>query len=311
MISNNLHEPVMLKEVLQSLDPVDNAIYIDNTFGAGGYSKAILNSANCRVIAFDRDQNVNKIANEIEEKFGDRFIFKNAKFSEVSSKLSALNIDLVDAMIFDIGVSSMQLDNRERGFSFDSNHQLDMRMDQSQKISAFEVVNFESEEKLAKIIFEFGEERNARKIAKKIIETRKLKPINSCYELAKIVHSFYHGYFKTDPATKTFQALRIYVNQELEELKQALDSSLKILKKGAKIIVISFHSLEDKIVKDFFKEHAGLNKTYSRYEPIEIINSTSSLQLKIINKSAISPSQEEISINPRARSAKMRVAIKI
>ncbi|MBM3589820.1 MAG: 16S rRNA (cytosine(1402)-N(4))-methyltransferase RsmH [Alphaproteobacteria bacterium] len=311
MTKHQFHKPVMLNEVIENLAVKDGEIYIDATFGAGGYSSAMLEKAECKLIAFDRDISVKKFAENLHKKFGNRFIFKNQKFSEIAEAIKQENIQEVDAIVFDIGVSSMQLDEKIRGFSFDAQEKLDMRMDQSQKLSAFEVVNYEDEEELANIIFEYGEEPKARKIAKKIVLDRKIKPINTCVELAHIVRSFYRGYHKTDPATKTFQAIRIFVNRELEELKLALNATLKILKKGGRLVVVSFHSLEDKIVKDFFREQAGLKNSYSRYQPDEIIDKNLIRNFQIITKSAVSPSQFEIDINPRSRSAKMRVAHKL
>lgn len=305
------HQPVMLTEVLKNLSVSNGETYVDATFGAGGYSSAILQSADCRLIAFDRDHNVLKFVEILKNKFCDKFVFKNNKFSQIIEGLNEEKISEIDGIVFDIGVSSMQLDESWRGFSFDAEDKLDMRMDQSQKISAFEVVNYESEQNLANIIYNFGDEIHAKKIAKKIVAIRQQNLITKCCDLANIARSFYRGYHKTDPATKTFQAIRIFVNNELDELKIALNSCLKILKKGGRIVVVSFHSLEDKIVKDFFKEHAGLNQTYSRYQPEDVINKNINKTLSIITKSANSPSLEEININPRARSAKMRVAIKI
>jgi 16S rRNA (cytosine1402-N4)-methyltransferase len=304
------HKPVMLNEVLSYLLPKDNEIYLDGTFGAGGYSKAILNLAKCSVIAIDRDDSVKKFASLLSAEFGNKFIFENNKFSNYGEVLSKNNISKVDGMIFDIGVSSMQLDEKERGFSFDSDTKLDMRMDKNQSLSAFEVINNLSEIELAKIIKDYGDEPKARAIAKKIIYTRAKNQINSCKELANIVRSFYKGYFKTDPATKTFQAVRIYVNQELDELKKALDASINFLKKDGRLIVVSFHSLEDKIVKNFLKDNSGIALSVSRYEP-EIDKKNIKKNFLIKTRSAISPSENEIIQNPRARSAKMRVAIKI
>ncbi|NBX53069.1 MAG: 16S rRNA (cytosine(1402)-N(4))-methyltransferase RsmH [Proteobacteria bacterium] len=311
MTNHQFHKPVMLNEVIENLAIKDGEVYIDATFGAGGYSSAILEKAECKLIAFDRDISVKKFAEDLHKKFGDRFVFKNQKFSEIAESIKQENIHEVDAIVFDIGVSSMQLDEKIRGFSFDAQEKLDMRMDQSQKMSAFDVVNYEGEEELANIIFKYGEEPKARKIAKKIVLDRKIKPIITCVELAQIVRSFYRGYHKTDPATKTFQAIRIFVNRELEELKLALNATLKILKKDGRLVVVSFHSLEDKIVKDFFREQAGLKNSYSRYQPDEIIDKNFKRNFQIITKSAVSPSQFEIDINPRSRSAKMRVAHKL
>ncbi len=309
---NNLdfHKPVLFKEMLQNLNPKDGEVYLDTTFGAGGYSRGILESANCELYAIDRDESAKKFAAKIEKDFPKKFTFLRGKFSESAELLAEKNISELDGMVLDIGVSSMQLDDKSRGFSFDSDSKLDMRMDQSLPVSAFEVVNELPEAELVQIIKEFGEEPKARSIAKKIVLMRKAAPIVTCSDLAKIARSFYHGYFKTDPATKTFQALRIFVNKELDELKAALASSTTLLKKGGRLVVVSFHSLEDQIVKNFLKKEAGLDKVVSRYQP-EISQAESVKNFQIITRSAISPSKEEIAANPRSRSSKMRVAVKI
>lgn len=304
------HVSVMLSDVLRNLNPKDGEVYLDGTFGAGGYTKAILDSAKCKVFAIDRDETAKNFAQSVSEKYGDRFVFLSGKFSESEKLLKTKDVEELDGMVFDIGVSSMQLDSKERGFSFDSDAKLDMRMDQKSFPSAFEIVNQSSEKELAQIIKDFGDEPKARQIAKKIVDARNAKPITSCRELAEIVRSLYRGYSKTDPATRTFQAFRIAVNQELDELKIALKSSLKLLKVGGRLVVVSFHSLEDAIVKNFLKEESGLSQTFSRYQPL---TSESQAQKKfhILTKSAVSPSDEEVAANPRARSAKMRVAIRI
>ena len=309
---NNLdfHKPVLINEVLHHLAPKSGEVYLDATFGAGGYTTAILESTNCKVYAIDRDETAKKFAEKLEKKFPKNFTFLRGTFSNSINLLAEKNITELDAMVLDIGVSSMQLDDKDRGFSFDSDAKLDMRMDREIPLSAFEVVNQFSEEELAKIIKEFGEEPKAKRIAKKIVERRKTADITSCNELSSIVKSFYHGYFKTHPATKTFQALRIFVNQELEELKEALASSITLLKKGGRLVVVSFHSLEDRIVKNFLKKEAGLDQVVSRYQP-ENLQANSAKNFHIITRSAISPTVEEIAANPRARSSKMRVAIKI
>jgi 16S rRNA (cytosine1402-N4)-methyltransferase len=309
---NNLefHKPVLLKEMLENLAPKSGEIYLDATFGAGGYSQAILESANCKLYAIDRDENAKKFAEKLQKKFGERFVFLSGKFSEAEKLLAGEGAKQLNGMVFDIGVSSMQFDDKERGFSFDSDAKLDMRMDQKSFPSAYEIVNETSEEELARIIKEFGEEPKAKKIAKKIVEARKLQNVTSCRDLANIVRSLYYGYSKTDPATRTFQALRIFVNQELDELKAALASSVTLLKKGGRLVVVSFHSLEDSIVKNFLKKEAGLDQTFSRYQP-EAVTKNSAKNFQIITKSAISPSEEEIVQNPRARSSKMRVAIRL
>jgi 16S rRNA (cytosine1402-N4)-methyltransferase len=307
---SDFHKPVLLNEVLENLSPKAGEIYLDATFGAGGYSRGILQKANCQVFAIDRDESAKKFAEKLSQDFPENFTFLRGKFSDSVELLAQKNVSQLDGMVFDIGVSSMQFDDKSRGFSFDSDARLDMRMDRQNELSAFEIVNHFSEEELAKIIKEFGEETRAKKIAKKIVATRQVAPIETCNQLAKIARSFYYGYFKTDPATKTFQALRIFVNQELEELERALVSSINLLKKGGRLVVVSFHSLEDKIVKNFLKKEAGLNQTFSRYQP-ENIEQKSAINFHIINKSAISPSEVEIDANPRARSAKMRIAVRI
>ena len=304
------HQPVLLKEVIANLKPEKDGTYLDGTFGAGGYSRAILEAAQCNLFAIDRDESAKKFAEKLTKDFPDRFVFLSGQFSESERLLNEQDAPKLDGMVFDIGVSSMQLDDRSRGFSFDSEAKLDMRMDQNSFPSAFEVVNESSEKELAQIIKEFGDEPKARQIAKRIIAAREAKPITTCQDLAQIVRSLYYGYSKTDPSTRTFQALRIFVNQELEELKAALASSLTLLKKGGRLVVVSFHSLEDSIVKNFLKEESGLRQTFSRYQPISE-QQDSPKNFHILTKSAISPTAEEIAANPRARSAKMRVAVRI
>lgn len=305
----NFHKPVLLKEVIENLAVKDGETYLDCTFGAGGYSTAILEAANCNLYAIDRDETTEKFAAEVSKKFGKRFNFSLGKFSEIEKFLAEKNIDKLDGIVLDIGVSSMQLDDKTRGFSFDSEAKLDMRMDSKNHYSAYELVNQAGEEELAEIIKEYGEEPKAKKIVKKIIAARSEKPITSCRELADIVRSLYFGYSKTDPATRTFQALRIFINQELDELKSVLTSATNLLKKDGRLVVVSFHSLEDSIVKNFLKKESGLSQTYSRYMP-DIIAEKAVKNFHLITKSAISPTSEEIANNPRSRSAKMRVAVK-
>lgn len=304
-----MHKPVLLKEMLENLRPQDNEVYVDATFGAGGYTRAILESADCTVYAIDRDPNAIAIAANLKKEFADRFNFLEGNFSEVKNLLAEKNVDKIDGIVFDLGVSSMQFDDMSRGFSFDSDARLDMRMDQKSPLSAYEVVNEFSEEELAKIIKEFGEERKAKLIAKKIVNARRSAPISSCRNLADIVRSLFAGYFKIDPATRTFQALRIFVNKELEEISIALEESKSILNKDARVVVVSFHSLEDSIVKTFFKKEAGLDETFSRYQPTFEVKK-SAPNFTIVNKSAIKPSDEEIAANYRSRSSRLRTAIK-
>ncbi len=288
----------MLNEVIQYLKPCDKELYVDCTFGAGGYTNKILESANCNVIGLDRDPFVQKFADAIKQNFNDRFEFHNIKYSDVETILNGRKLD---GIVLDIGVSSMQIDDADRGFSFQKNSKLDMRMGNNQ-LSAYEIVNNSNEEDLANIIYNYGDEVKSRHIAKKIVEKRKEKPIETTFELADIVRYFYpkrEG--KIDPATKTFQAIRIAVNGELDELKKILELSKKLLKKNGRLIVVSFHSLEDKIVKDFIKKETDKGIKKDKYSKNENI-----VDFELLTKKAIVPTQEEIEKNVRARSAKLR-----
>jgi 16S rRNA (cytosine1402-N4)-methyltransferase len=303
------HKPVLLKEVLESLNPKDGEVFIDGTFGAGGYTAAILKAANCKVIAFDRDENVKKFTQGLSKEFGDRFQFIHSPFSQMADEVS----EKVDGIVLDLGVSSMQLDEEERGFSFSSSAKLDMRMDSSSGISAFEVVNGFAEEELSKIIRDFGEEKNHRRIAKKIVEVRSKKEITTGLELAEIVKKVYGFQVgKIHPATKTFQAIRIFVNDELGELKKALEAANKLLKSGGRLVIVSFHSLEDSLVKAFVRQESGYNdRNFSRYEPLSVlVDQKKEHSFFLPKSSAIKPSEEELRENIRSRSARLRLAIK-
>ena len=298
------HFPVMLNEVLQYLDPQAGETYVDATFGNGGYSEAILQKANCKVIALDRDPNVISRADELKKDFGNRFEFRAGKFGDFADLIK----EEIDGAVFDIGVSSMQLDEAQRGFSFAKDAPLDMRMSQS-GTSAADLVNSLKEEELADIIYNFGEERKSRQIAKKIVEYRKTKNISTTKELAEIIYDVLGtpNHNGINPATRTFQALRIAVNDELAELQKGLKSAAEALKAGGRLVVVDFHSLEDRIVKTFFKENSGKNVHVSRYakqQPQE-----NNLVFSSCSK-AIMPSKEECNINPRSRSAKLRYAVK-
>lgn len=297
------HIPVMLDEVIKYLNPQDNEVYVDATFGNGGYTTAILEAANCRVIAIDRDPTVLPRVQELKEKYQDRFEFKQGRFGNIDTLIDAQ----VNGFVFDIGVSSMQLDNADRGFSFSKEAPLDMRMSLN-GTSAADIVNGMEEKELADLIYLYGEEKKSRQIAHKIVEARKNKPIETTTELAEIIYSIIHKNFgQINPATRTFQALRIAVNEELLELELGLEHSSKLLKPQGRLVVVDFHSLEDRIVKKFFNDKSGKNKGVSRYMP-QIINNTD-MVFKHISK-AIMPTQTECNINPRARSAKLRYAIK-
>ncbi|AGJ99580.1 16S rRNA (cytosine(1402)-N(4))-methyltransferase RsmH [Wolbachia endosymbiont of Carposina sasakii] len=285
------HTPVLLKEMLSLLSPQDDGIYVDATFGAGGYSKAILESADCKVYAIDRDETVTKFYDDLSIRYPDRIKLFIEKFSNVKNLLDSNNIEGIDGIVFDIGVSSMQLDNGDRGFSFLHDGPLDMSMDNSSYINASTFVNALREEEIANTIYNYGGERHSRKIARAIVNARKKKTIKTTFELADIVRSVvFRGKSKIDPATRTFQAIRIWVNDELGELEKGIKAASEILSENGKLIVVTFHSLEDRIVKTFFKDLCATDcKTFS-----------------LLNKKVIEASIEEVSANPRSRSAKLR-----
>lgn len=299
------HIPVMLKEVLQTLAPQDGKTYVDATFGNGGYTEAILKSANCRVIAIDRDPSVLSRVNELKTVYGDRLDFRSGTFGELNTLIS----ETVDGVVFDIGVSSMQLDDDFRGFSFSKKADLDMRMSMS-GISARDIINTMPEKELADLIYQYGEEKKSRQIAHKIALYRETKEICTTTELAEIIYSVMPKKFgQIDPATRTFQAIRIAVNDELQQLKDGLSAAVLITAPEGRIVVVDFHSLEDRIVKTFFQEHTPKKVHTSRYKIAKEDYPHSSLPLTFTSK-VILPTEEECLINPRARSAKLRYAIK-
>lgn len=281
------HIPVLLNEVITSLSPKDGAIYFDGTFGGGGYSRAILESANCKVIACDRDPFVKEMAANFSEKYKNRFEFFHNKFSEIKSIIDSSKNAKVDGIVLDLGISNFQISNSERGFSFKLNGPLDMSMGLCEE-NAFDILHKYSEKESADIIYLYGEEPFSRKIAKAI--KMNLDKIKSTEDLANIVRKCVKKTGKIDPATKTFQALRIFVNNELGELEKVLQESVELLNPGGKIIIVSFHSLEDRIIKRFFKSLTVKND--SRFH--------------LLNKKPIIPSENEININPKSRSAKLR-----
>lgn len=285
------HVSVLLDKVLDILAPSDNKIYFDGTFGGGGYSKAILNKANCSVIACDRDTFVIPIAENLKQEFPSRFYFSHSKFSNIKEVLAQHNIQTLDGIVLDLGLSNFQLEDESRGFSFNSKGNVDMSMGLCDK-TAMEVIKKCSEEHLANIIYNLGEERFSRRIAKSI--KKNLKTIQTAEDLANVIRSCVRHRGKTDPATKTFQALRIFVNQELDELKSILNESINLLNPGGKIVVVSFHSLEDRIVKFFFKECASQKDKF-----------------QILTKKPLVPDSEEIQKNPKSRSAKLRCLMKL
>lgn len=298
------HYPVMLNEVLQALTPKDGEVYVDATFGNGGYSEAILQAADCKLIALDRDETVRPRADELKQKFGARFDFRLGCFGNFDE---LVNED-INGVVFDIGVSSMQLDEGSRGFSFAKDAPLDMRMSQSGKTAA-DLVNNSEEAELADILYNYGEEKKSRAIARKIVEMRKIKPIQTTLELANIIYSVLgRGNRQTiDPATRSFQALRIATNDELSELQKGLEKSTRRLKDKGRLVVVDFHSLEDRIVKTFFKNNSEKRIHVSRYKTVS--NTPTDAVFSFASK-AILPTQKEVDENARSRSAKLRYAIK-
>ena len=296
------HIPVMLQEVLAALNPQKGEVYVDATFGNGGYTRAILEAANCKVIALDRDPTVRIRANEIKNMYGERFEFRFGQFGDFADLVP----EKINGAVFDIGVSSMQLDEAERGFSFSKEGALDMRMSQS-GVSAKDIVNTYDEQALADLIYQYGEEKKSRQIAREIAEYRKHKEIETTTELAEIIYKVIHKKFgEIDPATRTFQALRIAVNDELGELSRGLTGAANRLQKNGRLAVVDFHSLEDRIVKTFFKENGGRRVRVSKYAP-ELVQDE---HLFAEVSKVIVPTSEECKRNPRARSAKLRFAVR-
>ena len=304
----------MINEIISFLPLTKSINVIDATFGGGGYSKTILEKFNVnQLLAIDRDPISKIFAKEIKSKFSN-FTLINDKFSKIEEIVNNTKFKdkKFDIILFDIGTSSNQIDNAQRGFSFNKSGPLDMRMGSSDK-NAYDIINNYEEKNLADIIYQYGEERYSRVIAKEIVKNRKIKFISDTIELSNIIKKCLPKKNqlknKIHPATKTFQAIRIYVNDELSELKTSLEKTLKILNKDGLILVVSFQSLEDRIVKDFFNHNSGKRWRSSRHYP-ELPDKLAT-QLKIITKKPILPSASEILENPRSRSAKLRVAQKI
>jgi 16S rRNA (cytosine1402-N4)-methyltransferase len=319
------HRPVMLAEVLAALAPCNGETIVDCTFGAGGYTRAILDSAACRVIALDRDPDAIREGAGLAAQFAGRLTLVKAMFGDIEAALHALPLPAlgdggatvsenrlracVDGVVLDIGVSSMQLDQAERGFSFQSDGPLDMRMSRVGR-SAADFVNEADEVEISDILFRYGEERQSRRIARAIVADRAKAPFISTRQLAGLVERLL-GRSRDDkkhPATRTFQALRIAINDELGELQRGLAAAERLLRPGGRLVVVTFHSEEDRIVKRFLAERAGRAPAGSRHLPARAV----ALQpgFRIVNPRPLTPSSEEIAANPRARSAKLRAAVR-
>jgi len=287
------HLPVMTAEVLQHLQPEHGGLFIDCTVGLGGHARALLERGATRLIGLDRDTDALAHARETLSPFGDRVELVHADYRAIDDVLDARHIVTVDGALADLGVSSMQFDAPGRGFSFQRDEPLDMRMDRTAGETAADFVARAEEHDLADTIFQYGEERFSRRIARAIVESRRLSPIETTGQLAAIVRRAIprRGYMRIDPATRTFQALRIWVNRELDGLDAFLEAAVRRLRAGARLVVITFHSLEDRIVKHTLR---GLEQRTAI--------------VKVLTKKPLIPTEDEVQRNPRARSAKLRVA---
>ena len=302
------HISVLLDDVVAALAPQSGEVMVDGTFGAGGYSRALLQAADCKLIAIDRDPGTQRHAEALQTAFGDRVVYVAGCFGEMDTLLADIGQDNVDGVTLDLGVSSMQLDEAERGFSFMRDGPLDMRMSRD-GLSASELLNTASPELLVDIIAVYGEERRARAIVKAIIAKRDTTPFARTGDLVDSICSVLGGprFGKSHPATRTFQALRIYLNDELGELLRGLEAAERILKPGGRLAVVTFHSLEDRMVKQFLAPRTGRAGRPSRHMPDIDMPSPSFSEP---TKRNIKPRDEEIEKNPRARSARLRVAVR-
>ena len=300
------HVPVMLDEVLRALSPDSGSVIIDGTFGAGGYSRALLN-AGAQVLAIDRDPDAIAAGSKLQAQYPDRLTLVEGRFGELGDLAAANGIHQADGVVLDIGVSSMQLDEAERGFSFRHDGPLDMRMERS-GASAADVVNQAAQKDLTRIIGILGEERQAARIAKAIVDRRNSSQFSRTLDLSALIEKVL-GRKKSDrihPATRTFQALRIFVNRELEQLGQAMHAAERLLRAGGRLAVVTFHSLEDRMVKRFFLDRAE-QLSGSRHLPQTTLRNPS-FRLEV--RGATAASEAEAGANPRARSAKLRYAIR-
>ena len=309
-IGNDYHIPVLYYETLDNLVINPDGIYIDCTLGGGSHSEGILERLSDKglLISIDQDTNAIEYSKKRLEKFGSKWKVFKGNFENIDTIAYMAGIDKVDGILMDIGVSSKQLDDPERGFSYRYDVKLDMRMNTEQNISAYDVVNTYSEEQLSKIIFEYGEERHARKIAKLIVEERKSSLIEKTSDLITLIKRAYPERASKHPAKKTFQAIRIEVNRELEVLENAMSKAVDLLKIGGRLAIITFHSLEDRIVKNKFKDLATACKC-PKDIPICVCGGVK--KFEIITKKPIIPVDDELKNNNRAHSSKLRILERI
>ncbi len=303
------HIPVMLNEVLEALAPRSGAVYVDGTFGAGGYSRAFLEAADCTVWGIDRDPLAVKNGARMAVDFPSRLTVLKGRYGDMADLLADVGVAQIDGLALDIGVSSMQIDDPSRGFSFREDGPLDMRMGDNGQTAA-DVVNELAERELAEIIYNYGEERASRRVARAIVERRARTMITRTAQLANLVRGVVaKSRDGIDPATRTFQALRIYVNDELAELDRGLEAAEALLGPGGCLAVVSFHSLEDRRVKTFLQARSGNASRPSRHMPIDTVVAGAPT-FQFIKRGAVKPTAAETRANPRARSARLRWAVR-
>jgi 16S rRNA (cytosine1402-N4)-methyltransferase len=309
------HQPVLYHEIIHALQPINKGFYVDGTLGAGGHARGILEACapDGRLLGLDVDPQALALARETLAPYGERARLMQASYDSLTQRLSEIGWNGVDGILLDLGLSSMQLDTPERGFSFQQDAPLDMRFDPTSLTTAADLVNNLPQDELADLIYRYGEERASRRIAQAIVKAR---PLQSTRQLAAVIETALprKGSFdrlrtkRIHPATQTFQALRIAVNQELERVENVLPQAVAALKSGGRLAIISFHSLEDRIIKEYFRSESKdlVNPPYER-----IYETEKKATLKEINRKVITPGEAEIAANPRARSAKLRIAEKL
>ena len=304
-MTNFSHIPVLRSEAVSLLAPRAGGIYLDGTFGGGGYTKTILEAADCRVVAIDRDPAAAARGREMALAYPGRLQICEGRISQIADMLGALGIVALDGAVFDFGVSSYQIDDPARGFSFRQDGPLDMQMGSS-GMTAAELVNFCAESELADILFKFGDEKASRRIAKAIAERRKVQNFTTTADLAGVIRSVVRpDKSGIDPATRSFQALRIAVNEELSDIEAALAQAARLLRPAGRLVAVSFHSLEDRIVKQFFAAETGRAPGASRHDPAGLLGQAAP-DFRLVTRSPVAPGAAEVSANPRARSARLR-----
>jgi 16S rRNA (cytosine1402-N4)-methyltransferase len=311
-VAHEYHIPVLAREAIEALNITQGGIYVDATLGGGGYSELILTGTNFSpsVIGFDTDPQAIEYASKRLGKYGKRFKIITENFSLLSEALAKENVDRISGIVYDLGVSSRQIDTASVGLSYRVDAPLDMRLDPRLKRSAMDIIRALSPEELKHIFGSYGEEPMSGRIARWIVEAREKKPITTTKQLAEIVTQGIREDKKNTTLSRIFQALRIEVNDELGSLKSSLEQALEHLEHGGRIVVVSYHSLEDRIVKDFFHAHAKPHVAQGSLESLKMSIDEENALLKIITKKPVTPSDEEVEANPRSRSAKMRVAQK-